>query len=520
MLAIVKFTAVLHLGEMSMTREHLIKLFEKSQLLYSSSRDQKHLKSNSQFFTPSNIAKKMIETLDLKELKNSETIKVLEPAAGCGTLVLHLILHLIDYTNVKHIKIVAYENEAELFNILNKNLNFLKKYVQSNTDVKITITLKNSNFILDNANLWVNIQPNDLFDIIISNPPFKKVNQDSEEALVIKELVYGQPNLYVIFIAMSLKLLSSNGIYTVISPRNYLTGEYSQKIRKYVFENYSLCHIHTFDSRNIFKLVNQEIIISTFKKRKGSMPVKISYNGNFELITPFDELIYDSEKFSIIIPTSNEDLEMFKKFMNFEYTIEGLGLKISVGPVVQFRNKEYLSTDDYSNSFAPLLIGNDIQNNNTIYYFNRKNNPKRKTHNKSINIKSERMIENSNYLLFRKVTAKDDKDMIFTAVLQESLFKHNFLGLDNNLLYIHKKDRSEKLTLEEVYGLYCYFNSIFFEEYYSLINGTHTINVNDFNNIRIPSIENINIMGRKLLDSNNYSKENCSLIFSELLDLT
>lgn len=500
-----------------MDREYLIKNIEDSQNSYIRSRNNKYLKDNSQFFTPSNIAEIMVGSI-MNELSITDGhIRVLEPSAGCGLLLVKLILSLAETKSIKSFHVTAYEKEDSLFPILLKNMDLLNQYLSMNFNgLSITFNLIEGNFITLNSDIWSNNDHFLKYDVVIANPPYNKINQLSDEALVMKDLIYGQPNLYSLFIAMSLKMLDSNGILSVLSPRNYLTGEYSKKIRMYIFDNYSLTSLHSFDKRNIFRLVNQEVVISTFTNRKNSTNIKVSHNGNFELITTIDELILDKRDLSVITPTSLYELEVFKRFQSFRFSLSDLGLKASVGPIVQFRNDEYLSKELFSEDYAPLLIVNDIQLNNVIGYFQRQNNPKRKTHNKSISIKARSLLKNSNYILVRKITAKDDKDIIITAILEDTFFKHKYLGLDNNLLYIHKLRNDNTLARKECYGLYCYINTTLFEKYYSLINGTHTINVSDFSRLKFPSMDTLQKLGDKLIKSNIFSKEKCNEIFIEV----
>lgn len=497
----------------------LIKLIEQQQIEYSKKQNRKYLKDNSQFFTPYDIALKMIKTINLKKYCHNQELYILEPAAGFGILIASLINSIVNQNDVTIKKIIvdAYEIEKKISTTLESNLSLLKYILKDNYNIDLEYSVINKNFILINENEWKAKDNISKYDIIISNPPFDKINQTSEEAKVMKDIIYGQPNIYSLFIAMSLKLLNSNGTYVVLSPRNYLNGTYSIKLRKFIFENYSLTHLHSFDNRNIFKFVNQEIIISTYINNHNYNEIKISHNGKFELTTSIENIIYDKNTFSIFVPNSEYSITILSKFKKLKFYLTDLNIKVSVGPIVQFRNKAFLSKNIYSDNFAPLLIANDIQENNTILYYNRENNPKRITHNKSISIKAKYLLPNSNYLLLRKVTAKDDKTTIVVSVLEKNFLDHDFVGLDNNLLYFHKLNKSESLTLEECYGLFCFINSGYFEEYYSLINGTHTINVSDFNNIKFPDLNTIKFIGNKIMELNKFDKDTCSYILDEFI---
>lgn len=499
-----------------MTKDELISIFDESQDAYLSNKKKDYIKSNSQFFTPKTIAKKMLDTINIKPFLAYHTIKILEPSAGCGILILYSVLYLVENINIniKHIYIEAYETNILLSLILTNNLNILKNYINNHFRITVTVRVINANFILKNANRWKDKEPLHPFNLIISNPPFNKITRNSPEAFALKEIVYGQPNIYTLFIALSLKMLAVNGVYAVISPRSYLVGDYSKKLRAFIFNHYCLTNIHTFDNRNIFRDVNQEIIISTYKKSTNSSNIRISHNGQFSLETTLDDIVYDKNKLSILLPKSQEDLKTLNQLSSFDNTLEDLGLKVSVGPVVQFRNKGLLSKETYSLSYAPFLISKDIQEYNKIDYFYRKNT--RKTHNKSISINSRQLIKNSNYLLLRKITAKDDNNTIIAAVLEKSFFDHEFLGLDNNLLYFHKIDKTKMLSEEECYGLYCFINSNQFRNLYSLITGTHTINVSDFANIKFPGINQIRQIGKAIIRYNKFDRKTCTDIIINL----
>lgn len=61
---------------------------------YLMSKDKNYRKNFSQFFTPNNIAEFMVEDLKLPDVLNE--IKILEPSAGTGNLILSVIKKIIN----------------------------------------------------------------------------------------------------------------------------------------------------------------------------------------------------------------------------------------------------------------------------------------------------------------------------------------------------------------------------------------------------------------------------------------
>ena len=58
-----------------------------------------------------------------------------------------------------------------------------------------------------------------------------------------KDYYTGRPNLFILFIIKSLKLLNQNGILSFILPNNFLSCLYYDKTRQYINENYTILHI-------------------------------------------------------------------------------------------------------------------------------------------------------------------------------------------------------------------------------------------------------------------------------------
>lgn len=492
--------------------KQLVNNIIKQQQEYIYKTNKSKLQKMSQFFTPINIAKKMVKELDFFDFEN-ESIYILEPSAGFGILIFNLIDKIIQNKAIKNIDLTCFELDCEISKFLSFNLENLKIYLSDEFNINFSYTVINTNFINYYNKHWMRKNTSGKFDIIISNPPYKKINRNDEEATIMKDIVYGQPNIYQLFIAMSISLLAPHGVYIAITPRNYLTGSYSKLLRKYIFNNYHVSSIHSFDDMNMFKEVNQEVIISKIKNTKTERNITISHNGNFKFTTDLKNIIV-SDDYAIIVPKASDDITTFSQFKSLNNTLDDLNIKISVGPVVQFRNKEFLSKYKYNKTYAPLLISGDIKQNNILDYNNRSISDKA-THNKSINISSRNIIKNSNYLLLRKIASKKDNRLITVSILKENYFNHEYLGLDNNILYFSKI--GDNFDIFELTGLYCYLNSNSFEKYYSIINGTYTINVTDFKYIHFPTLKTLKQMGKKLIQSSDYSKENCEIILKNFI---
>ena len=68
---------------------------------------------------------------------------------------------------------------------------------------------------------------------MISNPPYKKIGKNDIESTIMENVVYGQPNMYFLFMAMAERLLKDDGELIFIVPRSWTSGTYLRSLEKY-----------------------------------------------------------------------------------------------------------------------------------------------------------------------------------------------------------------------------------------------------------------------------------------------
>lgn len=73
-----------------------------------------------------------------------------------------------------------------------------------------------------------------------------EVRKDSVEATAMKTYVYGQPNLYGLFMAKAIELLCDNGQYIFITPRSWTSGKYFTKVRNFLQKELNIKEIDLF----------------------------------------------------------------------------------------------------------------------------------------------------------------------------------------------------------------------------------------------------------------------------------
>lgn len=249
--------------------------------IYIANNSKDERKEKGQFFTSVETARYMANGV-----KAEAALSILDMGAGTGILSATVVEKLLRSKKTKSISITMYENDRNIMPVLNSNIEIMQKTC-AKKGVLFNIDVKQENFILSNKHYWEK-KKSEHYDVVISNPPYKKINKDSNESTAMIDIVYGQPNIYGLFMAMGLNLLKEKGIYITIVPRSWTSGLYFKALRKYLLKNLNIKKMHLFVSRDkVFKeeTVLQEtmIIFGRKSKRQGPKITIATSGGEWEL---------------------------------------------------------------------------------------------------------------------------------------------------------------------------------------------------------------------------------------------
>lgn len=496
---------------------------EKIGLEYANFTTSEHKKERGQFFTPKSISDFMG---NLAQPKSPE-ISILDP--GCGTAILScsLIEKLIQKSKISQIDLTLFETDSKIIKELNNIVLFLKDWLFEK-GIKLNVKIEQTDFVLHNSDAFTN---NSLFgnkffekyDYIISNPPYFKIPKSDIRAKAAKELVYGQPNIYSIFMGLSAKLLKPEGELIFITPRSFAAGNYFKAFRNSFFNEVNITNIHIFESRNkMFKTDNvlQENIIIRASRERPSM-IKVTTSACVkDLKTPkvsiykTNELIDLSSKEKILfIPSNALEAKTIKIFNQWHNSLNDYNIQISTGPVVAFRCKEFLVPDFSSNkSLVPLIWLHNVKEMEVIF-------PLKKGAKESYILDSAEsrkvLLKNKNYILIRRFSSKDDKNRLISSPYFSSNSEFDRIGIENHINYVYRPNG--ELSDEEIWGISALFNSKLFDTYFRTFNGNTQVGAFELKQINIPPLEKIILIGKILKNMVHSSKNEIENIINNTL---
>ena len=480
-----------------------------------------------QYFTPIEVSRYMASLL---KIPNKSKIKILDPGAGSGVLIASAIKHLVENDkdrNKKEYRATLYEIDNDLIPSLTTSMNFLKKWCDDKS-VDFKFKIENKDYILENATS-LDDEPtlftSELFDIVISNPPYFKVSKEDKRAIACSKLVYGQPNIYSLFMGVAASQLDIGGQFLFITPRSFSSGQYFKAFRKFFFEKICIKKIHVFDSRtDAFQrdAVLQENIITygerVEKLKKHEIEIlsssgKSDINNCKSLKLSSSDILDEGNDFSLALPSSLEDASLLKKINSWTNSLEQMGLTISTGPVVPFRATEYLQVDEQKDS-VPLLWIQHILPMRTKFPLEKF---RKQAWIKSSAKTKKILTENQNMILMRRFSPKEDFRRLTVAPYLKNDLQYELIGLENHLNYIYSKNKT--FLKEELYGLSAFLNSKLFDSFFRVTNGNTQVSATELRAASLPDRESIQQIGKTILKSKKMLHSDIDIIVNDVLGI-
>ena len=464
---------------------------EQTRLVISRNTEPKRKAQFGQFLTPARTAQFMAS---LFKSEGSFDCRLLDAGAGIGSLSSAFLERCIDAElSFRKIEITAFE----LDNLIHEEL---KRSLSSYANrLPVAYEILGGDFIEQAVNR-IKYDCGNRFTHAILNPPYKKINSNSQHRLLLRQAGIETVNLYSAFVALTLALMAQGGQLVAIIPRSFCNGPYYRLFREFILKNASIHHIHLFASRNkAFKdddVLQENVIIMLERDgHQGDITVSTSTDNSFTdyavQIHPFNRIVFpsDSEHF-IHVPTSSgrNTIELSPAI---QYTLENIGVKVSTGPVVDFRLKKHIRNMPESGT-VPLIYPRHF-NGQFVEW------PKpsiKKPNAIQRNAETEKWLYPSGfYCVVRRFSSKEEKRRIVANVVRPSVFRNaEMLGFENHLNVFHEQRHGVPEAL--AYGLATFLNTTAVDENFRRFNGHTQVNATDLKTMKYPSRQKLIALGK------------------------
>jgi len=438
-------------------------------------------------------------------------VKVLDPGAGTGTLSAAICNRVLALSSPHHLEIHLFETDASIIPLLDENMKNCRSALRERGH-RMSYDIHQADYILSNAHafgqhlLFDSGTELGQFDLVIMNPPYFKVGKDSQYAQIMYRLVHGQPNIYALFMALGAEMLRPGGQLVAITPRSFCSGLYFRGFRRWFFDRMSLRHIHLFESRtDTFREANvlQESVI-TLTQRLTKQPASIAISTSYGRDLPKEPAarqiaankVIDAANGSMVvrIPENAQDALVMELVEAWPKRFLDLGLRVSTGPVVMFRARQFLLDSLDAKDAVPLLSVHNVHPFQTVWPVPKKNKP---TGFKACAESRRLLVPTRNYVLLRRFTAKEERRRLVASCFLKNSEARPYVALENHLNYIYHQSR--ELTDHEVYGLAALFNSALLDRYFRTISGNTQVNATELRTINFPDLNTIARIGRHIV---------------------
>lgn len=485
--------------------------------LYASLTQSEHKRSLGQYFTPVEVACFMARMY----CGEKRQLRALDPGAGAGILSCALCESLASRAEKPvDITLDAYEADVALAGYLEQSLAYAKEWLLMK-GINLNFKIYTDDFVLNNAETLsdsLSLFPQPLshggkFDLIIANPPYFKLPKSDPRAQAAAAVVWGQPNIYAIFMAISAQMLREGGEMIVISPRSYAAGNYFQLFRERFFARMRPDAIHLFDSRRkAFSrdAVLQENMILRARRmsnwtNNGKMRVEVSRSfGVHDLsrphrrLVPLDAVLDVSSVDKLLrIPLADEDDEVVRIIRSWPGSLHSYGLEISTGPVVPFRAVPFICQQgSVPQTHAPLLWMQNVMAMRIDWPVTARNKSQYIVANEQ---SRPLLVKNQNYVLLRRFSAKEAARRLVAAPFLSGAINSPFVGLENHLNYVHRP--GGLLSAEEAFGLAALLNCSLIDSYFRTFNGNTQVSATELRAMPLPPPNLIKKLGSHVMTS-------------------
>jgi adenine-specific DNA-methyltransferase len=456
-----------------------------------------------QFMTPPSTARLMASMF----VADSEHLSLLDAGAGVGSLTAAFVSEICARRRrPSSIHVTAYEIDESLAEYLKSTLDQCRTVCQS-SGIEFESEVVQSDFIEDGTRSLRHEMFTALkrFNCAILNPPYKKINSNSEMRLALREIGVETSNLYTGFMAVVLMLLAERGELVAITPRSFCNGPYFKPFRKLFLETSSIRRVHVFESRQAAfqedDVLQENVIFCGVKggSTAGKVTVSSSAGPDDEFVTMreigHEQLVRpsDPEQFIHIVP-DELGASVAEKIGRLTWTLKEHGLKVSTGRVVDFRATRFLRANPEAHTI-PLIYPLNFERGFIQWPRPGVKKPQAMAVLPGV---EELLVPKGTYVLVKRFSAKEEKRRVVAAVYDPGRIGAERVGFENHLNYFHRNGEGLSVILAK--GFATFLNSTLVDLYFRQFNGHTQVNATDLRNLRYPTRSQLETLGSMVGD--------------------
>ena len=454
-----------------------------------------------QYMTPPATARLMASMFEA----NAEALRLLDAGAGVGSLTAAFVGEVCSrLQKPKTIHVTAYEIDPALIDYLKTTLEQCRRTCEG-LGIAFTSDLIDGDFIDEGTRLLRHemFSPVQRFNCAILNPPYKKINTDSDTRLMLREIGVETSNLYTGFLSVVLMLLAPGAELVAITPRSFCNGLYFKPFRKLLLDTLTIRRIHVFDSRQIaFReddVLQENVIFHGVRgtSRGGKVSMSSTAGPEDDLAIgreiAYEQLVRpnDPEYFIHIVP-DELGASIAEQMGRLSWTLREHDIEVSTGRVVDFRATALLRAFPDVDT-VPLIYPRNLERGFVEWP---KPGGKKPQAIALLPGAEELLVPKGTYVLVKRFSSKEETRRVVAALYDPGRINAEQVGFENHLNYFHRNGGGLPVALAK--GLAAFLNSTLVDLYFRQFSGHTQVNATDLRNLKYPTRSQLEALGSKI----------------------
>jgi adenine-specific DNA-methyltransferase len=271
-----------------------------------------------------------------------------------------------------------------------------------------------------------------------------------------------------------------------------------------------LLSAHLFDRRDrVFRedeVLQESIIFHAQTHAGGTAPAHVQISASRDQSSaeersaevPYELVVRPGDADStLFLPTCDEDLQVLAEVGRVETRLSDLGLKVSTGPVVDFRVEDPHRVSGQEQGAVPLIYPAHFRDGRVQWPL--ETDTKRDGLVPHEEIKGQ-LFPPGIYVVLKRISSKEQGRRLDAAIYDsEEVAPGSLVGFENHVNVIHRG--KEGLTKTLALGLAAYLNSKQVDRYFRIFNGHTQVNATDLRGLPFPPKEELERLGRVVLEA-------------------
>jgi adenine-specific DNA-methyltransferase len=282
------------------------------------------------------------------------------------------------------------------------------------------------------------------FDVIVMNPPYRKIHTRSPERELCRRIGLETSNLYTAFLAVAADLLRPGGELVAIVPRSFANGTYFMPFRQRFNAGMAFQQVHVYESRSRAfaddAVLQENVIFRAAKTTQRPDTVAITSSTGPEDHDPthrdvlYDELIRPGDEAQVIhIVADAANQRVAQRIASLPCSLAELNIKVSTGRVVDFRATEFLRAEASADT-VPLIYPGHLRHGRVVWPMSSGKKPNALLRTSE---SADLMVPEGLYVLTKRFSSKEERRRIVAALYDPADVNPGPVGFENHLNYYH-----------------------------------------------------------------------------------